>query len=481
MGRSALLVAAVASCVASIAVAQFQVVPVPAVPIPVVVPDDLHVRAEDMPAPPATAPASRPTTRSAEFDAKVLALVKQLSDADIAKRDVAEQELSKLGTDALDALRAAREGKLAGVGALSADARARVENAIAEILDDDEAGPSRITLDFKDAPLEKILTEINRQARSSLPMPQQGFAEQIKKKITLKTDNASFFQALDALEKAANVRFQDQGNGVLMAFPANMGFGNDEGQIFDVGAFRFFATNASLNINVSYQRGGGGSSSSFAFQFAGRAEPKIRMQRETQMTMRIIEAKDSAGNDLAAGGENSNIWNQNSNQFNGSIQLRYPKNPGEKIAVIRGKLTVKVVKSVETIEVDDALSRRQTRTVEGLAITIDKAPDQQPAAQFVALRISAPWNGDYRVMQTIQQIGTRVKVLDADGNELANQGIYNQDNENNVMRTSIRFSSPNGNPVKGPIKLQIEVPKDSKDMDVPFEFRDLVMPTMNLK
>lgn len=475
---------AATACAASFAVAQLQVVPMP-VPVPVVVPDDLHARGQDMPAPPATAPTTGPTTRSAEFDAKILSLVKQLADADIAKRDAAEQELGRLGTDALDPLRAARDGKLAGADAPSADARARLENAIAEILDDDEAGPSRITLDLKDVPIEKIITEINRQSRASLQPPQQGFAEQIKKKITVKTDGASFFQALEAVEKAAGVRFQDQGNGVLMVFPANMGFGNEEGAVFDVGAFRFLAQSASLNVTVGYQRngrgGGGNGSSNFYFQFTGRAEPKIRMQREAPITMRLTEAKDSNGNDLAGANDSSNIYNQNVNQFSGNIQLRYPKNPGDKIAVIRGKLTLKVVKSVETIEIDDVLAKRQTRTVENLALTIDKAPDHRPNAEYVSLRIAAPWNGDYRVMQAIQSTAGRVKLFDAAGQELVNNGVYNQDNENNTMRYSVRFTSPNGTPVKGPLKLQIDVAKDSKDLEVPFEFRDLDMPALTTK
>ncbi|MFT3784709.1 MAG: hypothetical protein QM770_00895 [Tepidisphaeraceae bacterium] len=427
-------------------------------------------RLVDASPPAATRPATAPTTVPADLEPKVRALLKTLVEAPPADRDSAEQQLAGLGTGALPLLRSAREGQLEGVPALSTDARTRVDAAIAAILDTDESGPSRITMDVNEAPLVDVIKEINRQARCNLQPPPAEYSN-VKKNVTVKLDGASFFEALEVVQKAANLTFQPQPDG-WRAFPGQMDFGNG-GKPYDSGAFRFFAQSATYSRSVGYGRNVGGNDS-FYFNFQGMAEPKIRTT-EGQLQVFVDEAKDDKGNDLATRGT-SNAYNQGTGQFNGNLQLRYPKDPGKRITVLKGHIKVAIVKSWETIEVADVLGGRAVRNFDGISFTFEHAHrHRRPRADDLGPHQHAV-EREHVAGQSVHPAG-----------HAAREGLRRQRQDARLQRLGQQRRQPDhalhdalleqpGRRTEAPVQAGDGSAKDTKDMEVPFEFKDLAMP-----
>jgi hypothetical protein len=420
---------------------------------------------------PTKSAASQPTSRpalSADQQARITELVQQLGNRSAAVRKQAEADLVALGPLALPMLRAARDAET------GAERLARLESAIAQIVDAEETGPSRITVDFKDAPLETIVAAINQQAGSALLAPDNNFGGAAKQRFSLKLNNATFWETMDALEKNGGWSFSP--DNLWRAMPAQFG-NNVSGPGFDHGAFRFVAQQSSVSVSIGYARNFG-SNSNFSFSFMVRAEPKISTGYGTAI-ITLTEARDDNNNDLISSNNTQQSGSGGNNQFGVGVQLAYPKNPGKKIAVLRGTFRTTVARATEKIDIADVQSSPPViKQVGDLTLTITPTAEATRGnTNLVGIRIEAVNNGgDPATLQRLHNVINRVQLSGPDGQPLYIQSSNSNGNDNNTLRYDLGFGNHRGNAPSGPLNLRLSIPTDTKDIEVPFEFKDLEMP-----
>jgi hypothetical protein len=100
------------------------------------------------------------------------------------------------------------------------------------------------------------------------------------------------------------------------------------------------------------------------------------------------------------------------------------------------------------------------------------------------LRLTIARGGDAgEVGEALQStVYTRLKVLDAKGQPLEHRG-YSSTGRNNETEMTLhfgqghRFADGQDEPTGDPVKLLWEVPTETRDVTIPFEFTDLPLPS----
>lgn len=421
---------------------------------------------------PATVPTSAPTsTPTTAPYGEITALVAQLAGEDAAARDAAQETLLDFGEDALPALEAARKT------VRDPDLQIRLDTLLVQIRERADIGASKVTLKFEDAPLDQVLASFAKQARAEFAGDLvnelgNGRADGLPR-VTLDLENVSFWRALQEIQDAANVIFYPQAEGWRVS--RNFGqAGTVRGS--EAGAFLIQPTNASYTRSIVYARNMGGDSENFSLQFQALAEPKIKLTNGVGM-MTIENAVDSNGNDLLAQQRTQQIGSNGQNGFAALIQLKYPKNPGEKIAEIRGTLRISIARRTQRISSDDVMNGgRINATVDGAKIHIDPSPEEAPP-NGASFSITIDTGGDVALGQRLQQnMQQMTRVTDSRDAPMrtANFNITRSDARGLVMRLVFMPMQPQNS--KGPYKLQIEVPTSFREVEVPFVMKDLKMP-----
>jgi hypothetical protein len=75
-------------------------------------------------------------------------------------------------------------------------------------------------------------------------------------------------------------------------------------------------------------------------------------------------------------------------------------------------------------------------------------------------------------------IHTRLRVLDAAGGTWDSRGWSTTSNNNELSMeiTYMRGNGPDGRPTGDPVKLEWEIPTETRDLTIPFEYTDLPLP-----
>jgi hypothetical protein len=124
-------------------------------------------------------------------------LIERLVDDDIAVREKAAGDLADCGKAAVPALERLRASG-------DVELRSRAASILRAITENEVVGRhwrrgARITLDFDRVPLAKVLDELERQARDKFTFE----VPQLQEPVTVRVKDASFWDALDALCRAA--------------------------------------------------------------------------------------------------------------------------------------------------------------------------------------------------------------------------------------------------------------------------------------
>src|SRR5688572_25154839 len=130
-------------------------------------------------------------------DSRIDQLIEKLLDDSITVREKAAAELADMGkaaVPALERLRASGDIELRSRGASILKTIAELE-----ILGRHWRRGPRITLDFENAPVAKVLEELAAQGRDSFKFD----AAELQDPVTVKVKDATFFDALEAVVRAA--------------------------------------------------------------------------------------------------------------------------------------------------------------------------------------------------------------------------------------------------------------------------------------
>jgi hypothetical protein len=140
-------------------------------------------------------------------------LIERLVDDDIGVREKAASDLAEFGKTAIPALEKARASS-------DIELRSRAASILRSIAENEIVGRhwhrgARISLDFDRAPVAKVLEELEKQARDKFKFD----AAELQEPMTVRVKDATFWDALDAVCKAAPALTWDA-EGDLLTFKA---------------------------------------------------------------------------------------------------------------------------------------------------------------------------------------------------------------------------------------------------------------------
>ena len=214
----------------------------------------------------------------------------------------------------------------------------------------------------------------------------------------------------------------------------------------------------------------------FYAKFTVFCEPRIRLLRGS-LGAKVEEAVDDKGNSLVVKGAADEPMNFiTSWVYNLEGRLEYPKSPGTKIARLRASAKFVAQTKSETIEFADPLtSRNVTKTVAGRKIIVKevrRTPDEyQATVTFVRGEVPpAQWE------QTVFP-GNTLRLIDGDGKMILAKG-FGLGGKGDEATYVFKFDKepPRGSRIGKPLKLEWEIPTETKEIPLTFEFTDLPLP-----
>lgn len=423
------------------------------------------------------AQATAPSTTAPSADAgEIEALVKQLSADSFQARQEAQDRLVRYGADARPLLQKLLETST------DPEARTRAEAAMSQIEEDRVTGPSMVTMHVKDGSPERALAELSRQGMYAIPtMPENLFQQEhmnVPTKVTLDVDRQPFWVAMRQYCEKTGLRVNAMGG--ERKFVITMG--GDEsllGPVVYSGPFMVVANSVTRtsSINLAHDRA---PARSLNLQITVFAEPKLNVMGHDYYP-RLTEAVDDRGNSLLVPRQvmYSSMSQDVSMRWTLGAPLSIPENLGTRLVRLKGFCRVMMQTRSETWEVPNALTAggaTQSKAIGG--------------RRYVVNELKAVGNGDaYQLKLTVvregargemwQQFGRgmRVSLVDGDGKALANRG-WGQEGPEEKATYTYTFSrgTDTGGQTGAAAKLVLEVPTEVKEVEVPFEFKDLPLP-----
>jgi hypothetical protein len=364
--------------------------------------------------------------------------------------------------------------------------RTRAAAALRKIDDNATSGGSVITLHLKDATPEQLFAAIAKQARCEFPTyPKNlwnqnrgmfGGAPNNAPSITVDYDRANFWTVFKDACKRTGVYPQQYGNDRRMTLgQGQSSYWNGPSHIsgpFMIVANRIDRSNsvdlASPN-NVQH---------AFSISLSAFAEPKVKVLGSSY-NVNVDQAVDDKGNSLVA---TDNVMNGMSNgqqwMWNLNARLNYPENAGKTIKVVKGSVKFVVQTKSETLDIPDVLTAKNvTKTVANCRVMLKevKKNGEQYDVQMTIYRDGMnqqEWNG-------LQYPGYAVKLVDKDGKSLSAQGWGGGGGPNELnYNWNFTRNSWGGDDGKAgePARLVWEIPTETRETTVSFEFKDLPLP-----
>jgi hypothetical protein len=226
------------------------------------------------------------------------------------------------------------------------------------------------------------------------------------------------------------------------------------------------------------------------------AEPKalpLRAAYEPQ----IDEAMDDNGNSMLPTeprDARSNMQGPQGIAWYGYIRLPYPeKNPGKKIAKLRGHMPAVVQLGSEPLDVPDPLKATEvSKTVGGQRVTfksLKKREDGQGRApqQYVMEMVLYRDGKDQQEFQQNFNITPTMKLTDSKGGTFQYRNNGGRGDGESITRTFNFYrtagggrgappAEAGGSGTNEPVKLVIQIPSATQELNIPFELVDLPMP-----
>jgi hypothetical protein len=421
--------------------------------------------------------ALQPTQPAAELPpdpASIDTLIAQLADDDWQQRQRAQDRLVMLGGEASTLLeRAAGESP-------DPEVRERAAAALARIEQNAETGPSIITIKGDDLLVGDVFKQLSEQCGVPLESyPPDLLDQQRGAKVSLDIDHLPFWDAMRQISEKTGFTLQQWDNtGVKLM----QGGQHSEGVSQVSGAYLISAIRVSRSRFVELG-GGQGAYEDFQVLLGARAEPKLRLLR-VAYAPNLEEATDDRGNSLlpepsanaaAAGGyaiAPGGAWQL-------PARLSAPANMGRRIARLRGSFDVSIQTRAEQLDVPDIVSARGVNKVAGgvrfVIKELRRNGDGWTLDMLARLDGARPDEWE-RIQQTLSTAD--IRLLDERGEAFQRTGSSSSGGPEQV-EMSIEFSpraAGQDRKLGEPSKLVWTVPTETRDLSVPFDFKDLPIP-----
>lgn len=412
---------------------------------------------------------TRPTRSPDDLDARVVEIARDLSADEFATRQRAEDALVELGQPAMSPL----QRLLETTG--DAEARARLQSAIKRIEEQDRLGPTYITLHLRNASAEEAFEALSAQLPKPLKAQGPHVFEGVQERVTLDCVNEPFWSVMLKLTEQTGIGF---------ATASSSGGGNELVRLsvrkpppYQLsGAFLVRAESAQRIFSIQYASGDA-TISDFNLMLSVWPDPKMQVSAgPSARNVKIVRAEDDQGRQMldnqgAAGG-----W-RSSAAVNFTLRLRANNADAKKLAILKGTLSIPINLGFATVS-HDKLSAVAEKKVGDMLIRIqplEKVNDGRYVIKFSVYRQGA---SDEAWSLINHSVFSSVRLEDKDGRQLDRAEWSSSENSGRMIEGAVNFNRlPRGNQELGePAKVIWTIPTESREIEVPFEFRNLPLP-----
>jgi len=349
--------------------------------------------------------------------------------------------------------------------------------------------PAKITLNLEGASAEEAFDQIAKQAGVDLVVDNPSMWQQTDL-VFLNVKDAAFWPTFMQLCQQSRVNF-DMYYGSDRPRSLRLYGGGGENRfskypVAEAQGFMVFAQSAQRNYNVSYEANAT-PNSSFSIQLMVLTDPSIAI---TQMGSPVVtEAVDENGTSLMIpAGKRSNMYygggrNESLVQQTG-LALEYPANGGKKIAKLKAYLRATAATRMEKIEAESPLTMKPIKKeLPGYDVLIQPLKPQKDSGEqkryelkitFIKKRAAEGTGGLRRENNDYWSLLNSIALTDANGRRY-NNGGGGSSGGNDSYECTMNFYGQGSNQGE-PVKLTWRLPAETKELRVPFEFKDLVIP-----
>jgi hypothetical protein len=412
------------------------------------------------------------TTQSSD---EIAALITQLSADNWKQREAAQERLVLLGEEARQRLvRAAQETN-------DDETRSRAEAAIVQIDQNAATGPSIITLHLRDVPPQVIFEKLSQQCRAALDPFTPDFWQQKQWPAvdSIDIDHQPFWAAMKQISAKTGVELRQWDTGLKLVAAS----GQNMGPEVVSGPFLIIANRIARNESIDLG-GARTASSDFAIALTAFAEPKLRLLRAGYVA-RVDEAIDDNGNSLLperAADIGNGYTTASGGMWSFQIKLAYPQHdPGKRIVRLKGAIDVALQTRFQTLEIGDITSARNvSKTAGGVRAVVQEL--KRNGEQYELSMTIYPDGFAPRDWERVQQslVTADLRLIDDHGVAFMRSGCSTSGGNDRLEATMQFVKNPwvnaAGRAMSEPSKLLWNIPTESKETSVPFEFTDLPIP-----
>lgn len=400
-------------------------------------------------------------------------LIRNLSVDDWRQRQAAQDALVQLGDDAVPLLSATTQSSS------DEETRSRATAALAKIAEDRLTGPSHITLHLHDVLPKAAFAQLANQARASLEPITPVFWQSVgNSPISVDLDRVPFWEAMRVLSEKTGVYLQEWGTGLRLTngplFPGPQSIS---------GSFLVIADQMERNQSVKFGPNAE-HEDRLSLSLMFMAEPKIRVVRASQ-NVELSEALDENGNSMIPAetpeGDNAIVAIGESARWNCNAALNFPKqNAGTRLKLLRGSIRASLASRIEQLDFPKLKTPATLATSDGLTVLVSQISPVNSGNQTEVHILATLPAGRGNNSDLADQLSrpTCVGLFDASNRPIARESVQVNGDEKGV-NVVIRFSALNGEDgtrVGPPDHLSVKVMTATKEVTVPFEFKDLPLP-----
>jgi hypothetical protein len=340
-------------------------------------------------------------------------------------------------------------------------------------------GITLINLHFKQAMPEDVFDELARQAGVRFSTNGNIWDQdslQIPKDIDF-TDRpfwSAVWQACGMWNLSIQQNYGENFARRIMLFSTGQLPGSDQRKLpsYETDGFVIQALSFTRQQNVNYAQPG--KSSGFCtVHLRVYVDPALRVQ-SYDSAARTDQAVDDAGNSMTPNTNNRTGFGGSPPQsllLDCDVPLKYPHNPGKKIAHLKGNLQLRVVDKMDSLTINKPLEAALTsKTIGNITLTFYSLKKTAEANYQLSVTVAGSGLGGEAVWLLLQN---NERLLDDKGRQfhyVGGSSTWTQYTVNYVRNVG---ENP---PIGEPAKWLIELPSKSHTMRVPFEFKDLPLP-----
>jgi hypothetical protein len=426
----------------------------------------------------ATAPATStaPSTQTAAIAKALDQLLPDLSAPDYATREAANQQLAKLGPDALPALRQ----RLPEVH--DAETRTRLTALVDKLEEDEALSPTLVSLDVKNSSIDDVVDALARQ--TSFPLkawPERGFRNG-NPAVTLHVERQPLLAVLARISEQSPLRPAEMGDrsGMTLNIGNRMPLRLAHYGSFAIGLNSIDRT---YNVDLNETPGAEQIQKRFAVSMTIYGDYKLQVL-ESPTRARLTTAVDDKGNSLVPPSTNHDqLLTENSfggHEWGVSADLLYPDAPGTTIKKLQGEFRARVTTRTAQIRFSDLKKANETQPLDGMQVNFVSFKQPSAGSWSVSLTFrvaNMPLASFHRLFDADRRL--HVQLLDEHDKCVTESNGYGGggDDKERTYEFSFYVNNPgNKKPALVPTKLQVTIPVAEKEITIPFEFKDIPIP-----